>query len=169
MARPCYAPFRCMHWLSRCRRSRRPRRYFQYQPTMQDVDPGIDHCNSDENVPYELKKWCFTGLSNRRAPSLSIPRSVICPTHAIRYGIGVGRAGFHLARLVANKPKGRMAGLASTPEMIERQPYLPRFTAGGPGNPPRYVSRQYRLPHPRYQCVGDDRPSRFIRLLPAGQ
>ena len=23
---------------------------------MQDVDPGIDHCNSDENVPYELKK-----------------------------------------------------------------------------------------------------------------
>jgi hypothetical protein len=27
-----------------------------------------------------------------------------------------------------------MAGLASTPEMIERQPYLPRFTAGGPGN-----------------------------------
>jgi L,D-transpeptidase catalytic domain len=103
---------------------------------MQDVDPGIDHCNSDENVPYELKKWCFTGLSNRRAPSLSIPRSVICPTHAIRYGIGVGRAGFHLARLVANKPKGRMAGLASTPEMIERQPYLPRFMAGGPGNPP---------------------------------
>jgi len=91
------------------------------------------------------------------------------PTHAIRYGIGVGRAGFHLARLVANKPKGRMAGLASTPEMIERQPYLPRFTAGGPGNPPRYVSRQYRLPHPRYQCVGDDRPSRFIRLLPASQ
>jgi hypothetical protein len=29
---------------------------FQYQPTMQDVDPGIDHGNSDENVPYEFKK-----------------------------------------------------------------------------------------------------------------
>ena len=31
--------------------------------------------------------------------------------------------------------KAGMAGLAAAAEMIERQPYLPRFMAGGPGNP----------------------------------
>ena len=99
---------------------------------MQDVDPGIDHCNSDENVPYELKKMV---VYRSQQP----PGTIIIDTqerHLYATAIGGGRAGFHLARLVANKPKGRMAELASTPEMIECQPYLPRFMAGGPGNPP---------------------------------
>jgi len=33
-----------------------PAPVFQYQPTVQDVDPGIDHGNSDATLPDEFKK-----------------------------------------------------------------------------------------------------------------
>jgi lipoprotein-anchoring transpeptidase ErfK/SrfK len=54
---------------------------------------------------------------------------------AIRYGIGVGRDGFTWA---GNETVTRMAEWPDwTPpqEMIARQPYLPRWMAGGEGNP----------------------------------
>ena len=54
---------------------------------------------------------------------------------AIRYGIGVGRDGF---RWSGSQSVTRMAEWPDwTPpnEMIARQPYLPRWMAGGKGNP----------------------------------
>jgi len=54
---------------------------------------------------------------------------------AIRYGIGVGRDGFTWA---GSETVTRMAEWPDwTPpqEMIARQPYLPRWMAGGEGNP----------------------------------
>jgi lipoprotein-anchoring transpeptidase ErfK/SrfK len=54
---------------------------------------------------------------------------------ALRYGIGVGREGFTWSG------SERISRLAEWPDwnppeqMIERQPYLPRFMAGGEGNP----------------------------------
>jgi lipoprotein-anchoring transpeptidase ErfK/SrfK len=54
---------------------------------------------------------------------------------AIRYGIGVGREGFLWKGLVAFVRKQEWPDWRPPPEMIQRQPYLPRFMAGGPGNP----------------------------------
>lgn len=54
---------------------------------------------------------------------------------AIRYGIGVGREGFLWKGLVAIVRKQEWPDWRPPPEMIKRQPYLPRFMAGGPGNP----------------------------------
>ena len=54
---------------------------------------------------------------------------------AIRYGIGVGREGFQWGGLKRIEKKGEWPDWTPPPEMIERQPYLPRFMAGGPGNP----------------------------------
>src|SRR4030088_2392744 len=54
---------------------------------------------------------------------------------ALRYGIGVGRDGFQWQGLLNVSRKAGWADLAPPPEMIARQPYLPRFMAGGPGNP----------------------------------
>jgi lipoprotein-anchoring transpeptidase ErfK/SrfK len=54
---------------------------------------------------------------------------------AIRYGVGVGRAGFQWAGLHKITRKAEWPDWTPPPEMIERQPYLPRFMAGGPGNP----------------------------------
>ncbi|MCS0501332.1 L,D-transpeptidase [Ancylobacter mangrovi] len=54
---------------------------------------------------------------------------------AIRYGIGVGRDGFQWSGLQKITRKAEWPDWRPPAEMIERQPYLPRFMAGGPGNP----------------------------------
>ena len=54
---------------------------------------------------------------------------------ALRYGIGVGREGFTWQGLVNITQKKEWPDWTPPPEMIQRQPYLPRFMAGGPGNP----------------------------------
>ncbi|HSI40974.1 MAG TPA: L,D-transpeptidase [Xanthobacteraceae bacterium] len=54
---------------------------------------------------------------------------------ALRYGIGVGRDGFQWAGLVNITRKAEWPDWTPPSEMIQRQPYLPRFMAGGPGNP----------------------------------
>ena len=54
---------------------------------------------------------------------------------AMRYGIGVGRDGFQWSGLKEIVRKAEWPDWTPPPEMIQRQPYLPRFMAGGPGNP----------------------------------
>jgi lipoprotein-anchoring transpeptidase ErfK/SrfK len=54
---------------------------------------------------------------------------------AIRYGIGVGRDGFTWSGVQSVTKKAEWPDWTPPPEMIARQPYLPRHMAGGPGNP----------------------------------
>src|SRR5277367_4284314 len=54
---------------------------------------------------------------------------------AIRYGIGVGRVGFQWSGVERVSQKQEWPDWRVPPEMVGRQPYLPRFMAGGPGNP----------------------------------
>ena len=54
---------------------------------------------------------------------------------AIRYGIGVGREGFTWSGVQTITKKAEWPDWTPPPEMIARQPYLPRQMAGGPGNP----------------------------------
>jgi lipoprotein-anchoring transpeptidase ErfK/SrfK len=54
---------------------------------------------------------------------------------AIRYGIGVGRDGFTWSGVQSVTRKAEWPDWTPPPEMIARQPYLPRYMAGGPGNP----------------------------------
>jgi len=94
---------------------------------------------------------------------------------AIRYGHRPSaRDGLSVAGPADNFAQGGMAGLDNRPpEMIARQPYLPRFMAGGPRQParrPRTLPSAltvYRI-HGN-QPSGYDRHRRLVRLLPAGQ
>ena len=54
---------------------------------------------------------------------------------AIRYGIGVGREGFTWSGTETVTRKAEWPDWTPPPEMVQRQPYLPRFMAGGPQNP----------------------------------
>ena len=54
---------------------------------------------------------------------------------AMRYGIGVGRDGFTWSGTQTITKKAEWPDWTPPPEMIARQPYLPRHMAGGPGNP----------------------------------
>ena len=51
---------------------------------------------------------------------------------ALRYGIGVGRDGFQWQGLLSITKKAEWPDWTPPPEMIPRQPYLPRFMAGCP-------------------------------------
>src|ERR1700731_2082333 len=55
---------------------------------------------------------------------------------AIRYGIGVGREGFTWTGVKTIERKTEWPDWHPPADMLARQPYLPRFMAGGPGNPP---------------------------------
>jgi lipoprotein-anchoring transpeptidase ErfK/SrfK len=54
---------------------------------------------------------------------------------ALRYGIGVGREGFTWSGVKTIERKAEWPDWTPPPQMIQRQPYLPRFVAGGEGNP----------------------------------
>ena len=54
---------------------------------------------------------------------------------AISYGIGVGREGFTWSGVQTIARKAEWPDWIPPAEMLQRQPYLPRFMAGGPGNP----------------------------------
>ena len=54
---------------------------------------------------------------------------------AVRYGIGVGRDGFTWSGVQHVTRKSEWPDWTPPPDMLERQPYLPRFMSGGPQNP----------------------------------
>ena len=91
---------------------------------------------------------------------------------AMRYGIGVGREGFTWAGAEKVTKMAEWPDWNPPSEMIERQPYLPRFMAGGESNPlgarALYLGKTH-LPHPRHQSAFDHRLVRVLGLHPADQ
>ncbi|MDB5565177.1 MAG: putative L,D-transpeptidase ErfK/SrfK [Tardiphaga sp.] len=85
---------------------------------------------------------------------------------AIRYGIGVGRDGFTWQGLLKISRKAEWPDWTPPPEMIERQPYLPRFMAGGPGNP--LGARALYLGATVYRIHGTNRPDTIGTAVSSG-
>ena len=85
---------------------------------------------------------------------------------AIRYGIGVGRDGFQWQGLVNITRKAEWPDWTPPPEMIARQPYLPRFMAGGPGNP--LGARAMYLGTTVYRVHGTNRPDTIGTKVSSG-
>jgi lipoprotein-anchoring transpeptidase ErfK/SrfK len=85
---------------------------------------------------------------------------------AIRYGIGVGRDGFQWQGLLNISKKAEWPDWTPPPEMIARQPYLPRFMAGGPGNP--LGARAMYLGATVYRIHGTNRPDTIGTKVSSG-
>ena len=85
---------------------------------------------------------------------------------AIRYGIGVGRDGFQWQGLLNITRKAEWPDWTPPPEMIARQPYLPRFMAGGPGNP--LGARAMYLGTTVYRIHGTNRPDTIGTKVSSG-
>jgi lipoprotein-anchoring transpeptidase ErfK/SrfK len=85
---------------------------------------------------------------------------------ALRYGIGVGRDGFQWQGLVQISRKAEWPDWTPPPEMIQRQPYLPRFMAGGPGNP--LGARALYLGATVYRIHGTNRPDTIGTAVSSG-
>src|ERR1700694_5731164 len=119
---------------------------FILTPPTQSVPPSVQSAPSrDEGpvveMPARLKRQIVS------YPTREAPGTVIIDTpntylyyllgggQALRYGIGVGRDGFTWSGTQTITKKSEWPDWTPPPEMIARQPYLPRHMAGGPGHP----------------------------------
>jgi lipoprotein-anchoring transpeptidase ErfK/SrfK len=119
---------------------------FTMTPPAQSAPPPVQAAPSeDENtvveMPARLKRQ-IVSYATREAPGTVIidtPNTylyyVLGGGQAIRYGIGIGRDGFTWSGVQSVTRKAEWPDWTPPPEMIARQPYLPRYMAGGPGNP----------------------------------
>jgi lipoprotein-anchoring transpeptidase ErfK/SrfK len=85
---------------------------------------------------------------------------------AIRYGVGVGREGFTWAGTQTISRKAEWPDWHPPAEMIARQPYLPRFMAGGPGNP--LGARAMYLGSSEYRIHGTNDPTTIGKFVSSG-
>ena len=85
---------------------------------------------------------------------------------AIRYGVGVGREGFTWSGVQTITRKAEWPDWHPPAEMIARQPYLPRFMAGGPGNP--LGARAMYLGSSDYRIHGTNDPSTIGKFVSSG-
>lgn len=91
---------------------------------------------------------------------------VLGNNRAIRYGVGVGREGFTWSGTETISHKAEWPDWHPPAEMIARQPYLPRFMAGGPGNP--LGARAIYLGSSMYRIHGTNDPSTIGKFVSSG-
>jgi len=85
---------------------------------------------------------------------------------AIRYGIGVGREGFTWSGAQTVTRMAEWPDWTPPQEMIERQPYLPRWMAGGKGNP--LGARAIYLGSTVYRIHGTNAPATIGARVSSG-
>ncbi|HLN47907.1 MAG: L,D-transpeptidase [Xanthobacteraceae bacterium] len=85
---------------------------------------------------------------------------------ALRYGIGVGRKGFTWSGVEKISRKSEWPDWIPPAEMIARQPYLPRWVGGGPGNP--LGARALYLGNTDYRIHGTNSPASIGKHVSSG-
>jgi len=85
---------------------------------------------------------------------------------AIRYGIGVGREGFTWSGTERISRMKEWPDWLPPKQMIQRQPYLPRFMAGGETNP--LGARAMYLGNTEYRIHGTNQPSTIGTFVSSG-
>jgi lipoprotein-anchoring transpeptidase ErfK/SrfK len=143
-----------------------------YRPTVADADPGVDHGNSDASLPQEFQRHLVLYRSLEPPGTIIIDTPsrhlflIQSPTSAWSYGIGVGRDGFTWNGQLSITRKAEWPDWHPPPEMIARQPYLPRFMAGGPGNP--LGARAMYLGNTVYRIHGTNAPETIGTAVSSG-
>lgn len=137
-----------------------------------DDQPGYIPNPEDEQVDPKFQKTVVFYRTAEAPGTIIVQTSerylfVVQPGgRALRYGIGVGRDGFQWQGLVKITRKLEWPDWTPPPEMIERQPYLPRFMAGGPGNP--LGARALYLGATVYRIHGTNQPQTIGTAVSSG-
>jgi len=134
--------------------------------------PRIENVDPTEPVPERFRRQTVDYVTTQPAGTIIIdtPNTylyyVVGGGKAIRYGIGVGREGFTWAGTEKITGKKEWADWRPPAEMIQRQPYLPRFMAGGPGNP--LGARTMYLGGTIYRIHGTNEPQTIGKFVSSG-
>ena len=135
-------------------------------------EPGMIPNPTDEQLDPRLQRQIVFFRSNEPPGTIIVHTSerflyVVQPGgRALRYGIGVGRQGFQWQGLLKISRKEQWPDWTPPEEMIERQPYLPRWMAGGPGNP--LGARALYLGNTVYRIHGTNQPQTIGSAVSSG-
>lgn len=125
-----------------------------------------------KELPPQFKRQIVDYITKEPAGTVVIDTSstylylVLGNGKAMRYGIGVGREGFTWSGTERITRMAEWPDWHPPAEMIERQPYLPRFMAGGPGNP--LGARALYLGKTIYRVHGTNQPSTIGKFVSSG-
>ena len=115
--------------------------YWSDRQALPSPNMSEDEGDGSAVVPERLQRK-IVSYETREAPGTIVIDTgnttlyyVLGQGRAIRYGVGVGREGFTWSGVQTVSRKAAWPDWIPPAEMIARQPYLPRFVAGGPGNP----------------------------------
>ncbi|GAB9134501.1 MULTISPECIES: L,D-transpeptidase [Bradyrhizobium] len=144
--------------------------YQPYQATPYQAAPSEDQ--DAVEIPARFRRQTVS-YATREAPGTIIidtPNTylyyVLGNGQAVRYGIGVGRDGFTWSGIQSVTKKAEWPDWTPPPEMIARQPYLPRHMAGGPGNP--LGARAMYLGGTIYRIHGTNAPDTIGKHVSSG-
>lgn len=149
--------------------SRYPSSIFNRVAPQQDA---IEDQDIKAELPAHLRRQIVSYQTTEPAGTIVIdtPNTylyyVLGGGRAIRYGIGVGRDGFRWSGTEHIGRKAEWPDWNPPPEMIARQPYLPRFMAGGPTNP--LGARAMYLGNTIYRIHGTNAPSTIGTRVSSG-
>ena len=136
---------------------------FGYQAPQVQQAPQVEEDTDAFELPARFKRQvvAYTGAEAPGTIIIDTPNTylyfVLGGGRAIRYGIGVGREGFTWSGVQQISRKSEWPDWHPPAEMLARQPYLPRFMAGGPGNP--LGARAMYLGSSIYRIHGTNNPS----------
>ena len=137
------------------------------------VEPSQSADEGDGSVVPERLRRVVVAFSTHEAPGTIVIDTgntalyyVLGQGRAIRYGVGVGREGFTWSGVQTISRKAEWPDWTPPAEMIARQPYLPRFVAGGPGNP--LGARAMYLGSSQYRIHGTNDPSTIGKFVSSG-
>jgi lipoprotein-anchoring transpeptidase ErfK/SrfK len=138
------------------------------------VEPALtDEGDGSTSVVPERLRRTIVSFATREAPGTVIIDTgntalyfVLGQGRAIRYGVGVGREGFTWSGVQTISRKAEWPDWHPPAQMIARQPYLPRFMAGGPGNP--LGARAMYLGSSDYRIHGTNDPSTIGKFVSSG-
>jgi lipoprotein-anchoring transpeptidase ErfK/SrfK len=130
---------------------------------MQGQDAQLDPRLQRQVVDYRTKEAPGTIIVDTPNTFLYL---VLGNGKAMRYGIGVGREGFTWSGTHPVVRKAEWPDWYPPQEMIARQPYLPRMTAGGPGNP--LGARAMYIGGTEYRIHGTNDPSTIGKNVSSG-
>jgi lipoprotein-anchoring transpeptidase ErfK/SrfK len=148
----------------------------RYAPTQdafpQDYVTGEQESDMDSVLPERLRRAVVSFNSHETPGTIIIDTAnttlyyVLGQGRAIRYGVGVGREGFTWSGVQTITRKMVWPDWHPPAEMIARQPYLPRFMAGGRGNP--LGARAMYLGSSEFRIHGTNDPTTIGKFVSSG-
>jgi len=141
----------------------------QYAPQAQQPS---DATQGTDQMPAAFRRQVVSYQGNEAAGTVIVDTAhtylylILGGGKAMRYGIGVGREGFTWSGTQTITRKAEWPDWIPPAAMIARQPYLPRWVGGGPGNP--LGARAMYLGNTDFRIHGTNDPTTIGKHVSSG-